>query len=264
MNEGPRRRRLRETAPPETKNTFPLFPLFLVVILLGLGLGYLFSRVFAAPHKTVAQTTATVAAPTPEPVATETPSPLATQSAAPAPSLAASPAPRATPHRVTLSSPAPKPVIKVTPSPSPGATATVSPKPAPPTAAPRAPETPKPATPKPATPRPKAQITATPVAMGGPAGQLARSYLDAVINGDPVSANRALGRAPDNGDFPEKAMLTRGSHVTSVHTTNNDDGSYKVEAEVDGPSGTVFCTFQTARSDIGGLYLSDHECIKVR
>ena len=91
---------------------------------------------------------------------------------------------------------------------------------------------------------------------------MVRDYLAALIGGNPVAANRALGRAPDNADFPEREFVNRSSQITDMHTKANADGSYTIEAEVSGSNGTYYCTFVTGHSDVTP-YFTDHYCIKV-
>lgn len=271
MNEGPRRRRLRETAPPPSEHTFPLLPLFVVVVLAGLGLGYLLSHHFAGTQRTTVGTT-TMAVPSPSALApasstpaTDSPSPMASLHPTPTPRQRPAPSTRPTPHRIALTTPRPK----ATASPAP----TSSPSPVPtlpaqtPTPVPRSEPTPvrtlRPATARPAVPRSAPSGPPAVLSAAGAAAQLARDYVQAVIGGDPVTANRALGRAPDNGDFPERQFLNKSSHITSVHTTANSNGSYTVETEIQGTKGTYYCTFQTAHNDVA-LYLSEHDCIPVQ
>lgn len=280
-DERPRRRRSVTSPPEEPRGAFPLFPLFIVVILAGLGLGFLLSRHFGSQRQTTTtKTTATtLAAPTQAPTDSPAPNaePTQTQSAQPTSSPSASPsappkpppAPRQTPHRVALNSPQPKPVVK--PSPSPSAIATPSPKPPPPTAAPRpvptAPpvvHTARPATPKPATPKPATSKPAPPPATGGAAAsQLARSYLDALISGDTGTANRLLNRSSGSSVFPEQGIVNRTSTITSIRSTDNHDGTYKIEAELSGSNGNFYCTYQTAHGE-AGEYLTDNYCIRTQ
>ena len=118
--------------------------------------------------------------------------------------------------------------------------------------------TPKPVTPKPVTPKP------APATAAGTAAATASGYLDALIRGDYAAANRALGRAPDQSDFPEREAVDRTSHITDVHTVSNGDGSYKVEVEVAGAKGTFFCTFQAKRNEAAAFYLDDHYCVRIQ
>lgn len=118
--------------------------------------------------------------------------------------------------------------------------------------------TPKPVTPKPVTPKP------APATAAGTAAATASGYLDALIRGDYAAANRALGRAPDQSDFPEREAVDRSSHITDVHTVSNGDGSYKVEIEVAGAKGTFFCTFQAKRNEAAAFYLDDHYCVRIQ
>lgn len=287
MNEGPRRRRpseVRTTAAP-VRGAFPLFPLLIVVVLAGFGLGALLSHQFAKTSTTTtttAQSGTVATAPTTEP--SQAPSPAATQSASPSqsPSPAASPSskpsPHASPHRVALVTPSPQPSASSGASAQPKPNDTAAPTAASPTAPARtpAPQTPKPATPKPATPKPATARPATPkpatpkpapAAPVGPAATAAataRTYLDALIRGDYATANTALGRGPDQTDFPEREAIDRSSHITDVHTLSNGDGTYKVEIEVAGGKGTFFCTFQAARNEASAFYLSDHYCVRIQ
>lgn len=266
MNEGPRRRRYREEPEPvKARGTFPLFPLFIVVILGGFGFGGL---LFHLRNQNAVTTTTTAAAPAPAATGVPTESPPTSAPPTAAPTPAATPKPHASPHRIALTTPRPRPANKPSP------TASVAPTPVPSVSpANKAPATPKPATPKPATPKPATHRPATAAPRPTPtpqltgaaaAGELARSYLEDLMHGNRVAANTALGRAPDNNDFPELTMVDARSHITDVHTVPNGDGTYKVEIEVATPgNGTFFCTFQASRNE-ATLFLSDHYCVRVQ
>jgi len=105
---------------------------------------------------------------------------------------------------------------------------------------------------------------ATPSTGAAAAADVARTYLAALIRGDVRTANAALGRGPDNTDFSERAMLDARSRITDLHTTNNGDGTYKVEAEVAGSKGTFFVTMQVARNEANAYYISDHYAVRIQ
>ena len=92
---------------------------------------------------------------------------------------------------------------------------------------------------------------------------MVRTYLGALIGGDTATANRLLNRAPDASVFPEQPVINKTSHVTSVRSTDNGDGTYKVEAEISGSNGNFYCTYQTAHGD-AGTYITDNFCIRTQ
>lgn len=281
MNEGPRRRRLRETQPVRPRKDFPLFPLLIVVILGGFGLGALISRGFQKPAATTTTSTTVAALPAQSPAASELP--VATASGSPEATPSAKPSAHPTPHRVALTTAKPSPSPSAEPSraaqptasaaptsnpatPKPVTAQPATPKPATPKPVAPKPITPKPITPKPVTPKPPTtKPAATPPPTGaGAAAATARSYLDALIRGDFASANTALGRGPDGTGFPEQEAVDRTSRINEVHTLSNGDGTYKIEIEVAGKKGTFYCTFQAARNEASAFFLSDHYCIRIQ
>jgi len=92
---------------------------------------------------------------------------------------------------------------------------------------------------------------------------LVRSYLDALIGGDTGTANRLLNRAPGSSVFPEQGIVNRTSTITNIRSSDNHDGTYKVEAELSGSNGNFYCTYQTAHGD-AGEYLTDNYCIRTQ
>ena len=91
---------------------------------------------------------------------------------------------------------------------------------------------------------------------------MVRSYINALIAGDVGTANRFLNRA-SGSVFPEQGILNKTSAITSIRSTNNHDGTYKVEAEILGSNGDFFCTYQTAHGD-AGEYITDNYCIRTQ
>jgi len=96
------------------------------------------------------------------------------------------------------------------------------------------------------------------------AAAVARDYLLALMRGDTRSANTALGKPPSSGGgFEEQSFVDRQARITDLRTTSNDDGTYKVEAEVASSNGTFFVTFQVTRNE-ASYYITDHYAIKVK
>ncbi|HET9096896.1 MAG TPA: hypothetical protein VFN37_09555 [Candidatus Baltobacteraceae bacterium] len=210
----------------------------LVVIAGGWFLGQALARVFNGPPKgeTVAQ------APTALPVVTPPASPPAAPTIAPQSTATPRPTPKPTPK--------PTPVPSVAPEPSPTATVKVVIAPtqtaAPPTApttAPTATKQPAPertasASPAPATPAPAPQAQS-------PATRVVRAYIDALRRGDPSAASAYLG----NG-APDEAFIDSATRISSISSTRNADGSYKVEVDMHTAQGEYYETFTVASDRI--------------
>lgn len=209
----------------------------IVVIAGGWFLGQALARVFNGPPKgqTVAQ------APTPLPIVT----PPSTPSAAPAvqatPSPTLKPVPTQAPSVAPEPSPTPTPKVIVAPSetaaptPAPSSTAAATPTPAP-TATPAATPTHE-ATAKPA------EATAKPAE--APAAHVVREYIDALRRGDPATASTYLG----NGS-PDESFIDSSTHISSITSSPNNDGSYKVEVDMRTAKGEYYETFTVASDRI--------------
>ena len=92
---------------------------------------------------------------------------------------------------------------------------------------------------------------------------MVRSYIDALIGGDTATANRLLNRASSATVFPEQGILNHTSAISSIRSTDNHDGTYKVEVEIAGSNGNFYCTYQTAHGD-AGEYITDNYCIRTQ
>ncbi len=207
----------------------------LVVIAGGWFLGQALARVFNGPRETekVAQ------APTPLPVVTPvpSPSPAATVVASPTPMRSATPKPKPTPEPSPTATPQPTAAPTSTPAPTiapttaPTAVPTLAPTVAPTVAAAAATE--------------KPAATAPASTSGGPAARVVREYIDALRRGDPGAASNFLG----NG-VPDESFIDSATRITSVTSTSNGDGSYKVEVDMHTAKGEYYETFTVASDRI--------------
>jgi hypothetical protein len=261
LSDYPRRRRL-EPEPPKSGG-IPLVPLIVLVILGGLLLGGLLTRFFGNAANGTRQP-ASVPSFTPLPGATEsgpqpeTPSPVPTPSPTSAPSaspsrsakVSASPAatasaggtptasPQATrsaaPHVVAARTTAP-PVIIITPSPAPSATPAASP-----------------------------EGTTTPALIAGAAStqhasSIVRSYIGALANGDQSTATGYLASG-----IPDESFINPNVNVvvSDLRTTQNDDGSFTVTAQIQTAKGSYLETF-TLHNGPYGMQITGHSAVRM-
>lgn len=105
-----------------------------------------------------------------------------------------------------------------------------------------------------ATPRP----AAIPTVGSGPlsATGVVHAYLAALARGDESSAASYLM----NG-LPTEKFMSSAAKITSIASSKNSDGSYKVTADVQAASGEYFETF-TVENGPQGLQITDHFAIK--
>jgi cytoskeletal protein RodZ len=267
MIDGPRRRRrLDDDGDGEGNGWLSMVALIVVVILVGLLLGAVLARVFGA------KTTVVVSpAPLPTIVVTQEPSltPLPTQSVAPSatpkispsasptalatatPLATASAAPTATPS-ATHVRPLPKRIV----TPATAATPVVTP-----TAKPTVKPTVKPTLEPTATPRPRpksiAPIHSGPQTSSDRAAAVVRLYLDALAHGRTAEARSYLA----SGEPTESSFMDASANVTSLRTTQNADGTFKVDADLNTSNGEYYITFAVQVSP-GGAVIIDHTAIK--
>lgn len=263
MIDGPRRRRrLDDDGDGEGNGWLSMVALIVVVILVGLLLGAVLARVFGA------KTTVVVSpAPLPTIVVTQEPSltPLPTQSAPPSatpkirpsasPTALASATPAATAlaaPTATPSAPGVRPLPKRIVTPAPTATPIVTPS-AKPTLKPTAKPT---ALPKPR-PKPIAPIHSGPQTSSDRAAAVVRLYLDALAHGRTAEARSYLA----SGEPTESSFMDASANVTSLRTTQNADGTFKVDADLNTSNGEYYITFAVQVSP-GGAVIIDHTAIK--
>ena len=182
-------------------------------------------------------------------------SPAATPLSSPAPSEAASPT-----EQPLAAAPTPSPAITQAPAtPAPKTPPPATPAPASPAPETPAPATAEPASPVPATPAPRAsvRVAAAPVITpaqpeaGGAAQETVRAYIDALKRGDPSAAAAYLG----NGS-PDEGFIDAQTRITSLTSSANGDGSYKVQVTMQTAQGAYSETFDVA-SGAGGNRILD-------
>lgn len=83
-----------------------------------------------------------------------------------------------------------------------------------------------------------------------------RGYLSALARGDESSAASYL-----SAGLPTEKFMSPDAKVTSVTSTKNGDGSFKVSADIQTPTGEYFETF-TVQTGSNGLQITDHTAIK--
>jgi hypothetical protein len=83
-----------------------------------------------------------------------------------------------------------------------------------------------------------------------------RAYIDALRRGDPQTAAQYLG----NG-VPDEDFIDSGTRITSVNSTRNTDGSYKVDVDMQTSKGEYYETFVVASTPDGSRIL-DKTAIK--
>jgi cytoskeletal protein RodZ len=251
-----RRRRITPNGPRRSNggNTlspwmFTIVAAFVVIVggwFLGQGLAH-----WLSPKQQTAQ------APTPAPVVTPLPSPTeAVAAATPSASPAASATPEASPTAAPTATPAR--ALKTAPPATPTIAPTVAPTPKPtiaPTVAPATPA-PKPRTILPVARRTEPTPAVQTVAENNPAASTVRSYIEALRRGDPQSAATYLG----NG-VPDEDFIDAQTRITSLNSTRNSDGSYKVAVDMQTGKGEYYETFIVAGTGTGTRIL-DKTAIK--
>lgn len=101
--------------------------------------------------------------------------------------------------------------------------------------------------------------TPAPVAPGGGSDRatgVVHSYLSALARGDESSAASYL-----MSGLPNEKFMGPGAKITSINAVKNDDGTYKVTADIQTQSGEYFETF-TVENGPNGMQISDHYAIK--
>jgi len=242
-----RRRRLTPSGPHRAgggNNFNPwLVTIFaaIVVIVGGWFLGQALAHWLSPGEKQVAQ------APTPVPVITPLASPTESAAATAAPSPTAEPTSAPTPTPQPLATLAPMAVPTAAPTIAPTRAPTAAPKIVR-TAAPMVAPTEKPRTTLPVARRPE---TAAPASTEeNPATTTVRSYIDALRRGDPQAAAVYLG----NG-VPDEDFIDSNTRISSVNSTRNNDGSYKVAVDMQTSKGEYYETFIVAPTDSGSRIL---------
>jgi hypothetical protein len=99
------------------------------------------------------------------------------------------------------------------------------------------------------------EITPAPALPAAPAQEDAasrtvRAYIDALRRGDPESAQAYLG----NG-VPDENFIDGNTRIVSITSTRNNDGSYKVEADMKTAQGEYYETFVVASTGNGNRIL---------
>ncbi|HZT11908.1 MAG TPA: hypothetical protein VFA29_03865 [Candidatus Baltobacteraceae bacterium] len=213
----------------------------------GWFLGQALARAFGGNDRQTAQT-----GPSPLPVVT----PFASPSAAAATPEASPGTPAPTPVHTAIRTRTPGPTQTPEPTQSPEATPTPVPAQTPqPTPAPTRAATANPATPKPL-PVPTAfPSRAAHVAPGNDAGssaaeQTVRSYIAALVRGDPQSAAAYLG----NG-VPDESFIDGSARIEAISQTPHADGSSTVSVELRTNSGRYRENFEVAAAADGSRIL---------
>ena len=88
------------------------------------------------------------------------------------------------------------------------------------------------------------------------AAGVVRGYLSALARGDESSAASYL-----SAGLPSEKFMSPAAKVNSVTSTKNSDGSFKVSADIQTPTGEYFETF-TVQTGANGLQITDHTAIK--
>jgi hypothetical protein len=270
LSDYPRRRRL-DPEPPKRGGGMPIVPLVILVILAGLLLGGLLTKLFGntgaahapspAPSFTPLpqESASAAAAPTDTPSPTPAPSPKHKASPKPAASHAASPAASASPAPSPSASPSATPSAKPAEKPAPSPTPKKTPQRTPPPViilTPSATPTPRPVTPAPS---PTPAATATPVLITGAstrehAAAIVRAYINALAHGEPATATGYLA----NG-IPTESFLNPNVAVsiTNLGAEPNGDGSYEITAQIQTSKGNYLETF-TVKPGPYGLQITSH------
>ncbi|MDP9023768.1 MAG: hypothetical protein M3N13_00145 [Candidatus Eremiobacteraeota bacterium] len=254
MNEYPRRRRLAPDEPPRGGG-IPIFPLIIVVIFAGLLLGGLIAHFSQKRDNSVA-----AASPFPGVTPINGGAPLATVTERPTPkaAVAGPPSPHPTPHASPRASNSAEPLPS--PSPKPSHASSLTPVKTPSTRPSVIIVTPPPSRLPENTIAPKS--ASTPVAAENPkistndATGVVRGYLAALTRGDESSAASYLASG-----LPNETFMTTAARVVTVNTAKNTDGTFKVSADIQTPTGEYFETFTVATGS-NGLQIVDHTAIK--
>ncbi|HUA08063.1 MAG TPA: hypothetical protein VMA98_02245 [Candidatus Acidoferrales bacterium] len=254
MSDYPRRRRL-EPEPPK-RGGLPIVPLVVLVILGGLLLGGLLTKIFGVnavqaptplPSFTpLPEATATfTAAQTPLPAATKSPHAKETPKHEKHASPAASPlsSPSVTPSAAPSLTPAARktpPIIILTPTPAPRVTAASAAPSAPPSFAPAA-------------------ATATPVLITGAnssdhAASIVRAYVAALARGDSATAAGYLASGLPTETFINPNVTVS---LSDLRASRNPDGSFGVTAQIVTSKGTYLASF-TLRMGTYGMQITEH------
>jgi hypothetical protein len=78
-----------------------------------------------------------------------------------------------------------------------------------------------------------------------PAARIVTAYIDALRRGDPAAASTYLG----NGS-PDESFIDAATRITSITSTPNGDGSYKVAVDMQTSNGEYYETFTVASNHI--------------
>lgn len=245
----------------------PIVPLVILVILAGLLLGGLLTKLFGntggahapspAPSFTPLpqESGPAAAAPTDTPSPTPSPSPKHKASPVPAASHAASASPSQSPSVTPSATPTVKPTAKPTPSPTPERTPQRTPPPVI-ILTPSATPTPRPVT---AAPSPTPNATATPVLITGAstrqhAAAIVRAYINALADGEPATATGYLANGIPTESFLNPNVAVR---ITNLGAEPNGDGSYEITAQIQTSKGNYLETF-TVKPGPYGLQITSH------
>ncbi|MFN2449302.1 MAG: hypothetical protein ABR508_05840 [Candidatus Baltobacteraceae bacterium] len=231
---------------------------------LGQGLAHMLGSKNDQPVPAATAAPLAAATSSPQPAAPSQPSPTASVRPLikPAPKSthkpAAKPVNAATPAAAPPSSRAPQPTARASAAPTPKAApataapakATAAPQKA--TAAPqKATAAPQKATAAPIrTMIPRAAVTAAPPVPEDIASSTVRAYIDALKRGDPQAASAYLGNGTPDEDFIDGA-----TRITSLTSTRNSDGSYKVAVTLQTVKGRYGETFVVAPNGSGARIL---------
>ncbi|MGZ3503984.1 MAG: hypothetical protein ACXVAW_05415 [Vulcanimicrobiaceae bacterium] len=256
MNEPPRRRRSSGYTPGERNRGggFPLWPLLIVIVVLGFFIGGVLARFLGSPkiamnQKTVQPTPLPTVqftqppSPTPSPEPTEPPLPSARPTVSALPSIAKAPkAVAVAPTPTVAPAPTQSPTPRATPEPTPAATPTPPPRRTEPIARKPEPTTP-PAT---APPAPRAAPTDA-------SGSVVRSYINALANGNRTGAQQYLA----SGSVDQDSFIDGSAEISNLRESRNSDGSSKVDVDLNTASGKYLITFTVSSGRI-----TDHTATK--
>jgi outer membrane biosynthesis protein TonB len=253
-----RRRRLTSGGPRRSSGGGNSFVPWVVTVLAAIAViagGWFLGQTLARVFNGSQSSTQVAQKPTPLSV-TPLPSASPTESAA-----TAAPSPTVTP--APTEAPTPSPTVAPTKAPVVAKIATPS---VVPTAAPTSPPTPSPsATPVAETRKTQpiarraestASPAASPAAQENAASRTVRAYIDALRRGDPASAAAYLG----NG-VPDESFIDGSTRIANISSTQNSDGSYKVEVDMKTSQGEYYETFIVASTGNGARIL-DKTAIK--
>ncbi|MGH8163351.1 MAG: hypothetical protein ACREP1_03345 [Rhodanobacteraceae bacterium] len=228
MSEPPRRRRSSGYTPSNgDAGGFPLWPLLIVIVVLGFFIGGVLAHFLGSPklgtNRAATQATPLSAVyvtpvPSAKPVAVATRVRRAKPSTAP--SLAPSREPTAGPSVARTVAPAIAPTVTPTVAP------TVVPKPKPVVA-------------------PVRPASAPPAPANGAAG-VVRDYIAALANGNRTSAGQLLA----NGSVDQDSFIDASARITNLQTIRNADGTSRVNVDLQTASGTYEMTFIVSGSRI--------------